>query len=125
MSNDNKTSFHNSKSISNPYPNSEAPLGKEPLAEPLAQCDINRLLFEKQFTEIELEGFVHKVSMRRILKSQKSISREFIKKYILEPKYHKDDADEYLTWEDVYFYRPELNNESYSLAPLEKASGST
>jgi hypothetical protein len=73
-----------------------------------AECDVEMLLLERQFTEEELKKFIDRVSMRRVLKTQKNISKEFINEYILNPTYHANDSDEYLTWDDVFKYRPDL-----------------
>jgi hypothetical protein len=75
-------------------------------------CNMNRELYECQYTEKELEEMINDdkiiISTRRILATQKNISKKFIEDYVLNSNYHVDDADESITWDDVNYYRPDL-----------------
>jgi hypothetical protein len=75
-------------------------------------CNMNRELYNRQYTEKELKEMINDdkiiISTRRILATQKSISKKFIEDYVLNPNYHVDDADESITWNDVIYHRPDL-----------------
>lgn len=74
----------------------------------IAGLNMDEMLFMFQFTEDELKTFIRDVSISRVLKTQTSISMDFINDYVLNPEYQVTDEEQYITIDDVYFYRPDL-----------------
>lgn len=63
-----------------------------------------------QFTEDELELFIDDVYVYQILYTQKNLSYEFVKKYILNENYHACDKDEYIDEDEVIRCQPHLSH---------------
>jgi hypothetical protein len=73
---------------------------------------MDRYLFMFQFTEDEIEKFIDKVSMRRVLITQK-LTADFVIKYILNEDYHVNDNDSMLTIRYVLHCQPHLTEADF------------
>ncbi|VBB17782.1 hypothetical protein YASMINEVIRUS_245 [Yasminevirus sp. GU-2018] len=93
--------------------NATTPAKELVLANP-TQYDLDKLLFLMQFTEAELRIFIDRVSMRRVLITQKGLSPNFIREFILNDAYHVDDSDSSLTVSDVIYHQPHLSHQLFT-----------
>lgn len=98
-------------------PNSVVTINGEKVTKVFVMNNYNQLLMDRylfmfQFTEDEIKKFVDRVSMKRILITQK-LSMKFVIEYILNSKYHVNDSDSSLVIDDVLQYQPHLTRADY------------
>ena len=62
-------------------------------------------LESKQYTEQELIDNIDYLYQYIIVRTQKNLSKNFIDKYILNPKYNSCSKDEDITMETLYTYQ--------------------
>jgi hypothetical protein len=84
---------------------------KETILKNPSKYNMNKALLCMQFTEDELKTFINHVEMKRVLISQKNLSKKFIDDYILNPDNHFTDADMHLNIHHVIRYQPHLKSE--------------